>query len=221
MVKGPEDATGARISPDGQWLLYLVFPKQDDVSGPVQLFRIPVAGGPPQLVLNASLYGWPSCASSASICDIAERTPDGRQLVFTALDPLKGRGRELARYDIDPAVDYNHVLSPDGSRIAIVKRSEGAIHVLSTAGGPQKVIEVKGWSSLENVDWTADGKGLIVASPVQAGHALLHVDLDGNAQMLWQQAQNLEIYGVPSPDGRHLAILGWTLNSNLWIIENL
>ena len=58
-------------------------------------------------------------------------------------------------------------------------------------------------------------------SPIQAGHALLHVDLEGNTQVLWPQAQNLEIYGVPSPDGRHLAILGWTLNSNLWIIESL
>ena len=76
--------------------------------------------------------------------------------MFTAFDALKGRGRELARYDIDPAVDYNYVLSPESSRIAVIKRSEGVIHLLSTTRQPQQAITVKGWNAMENVDWTPD-----------------------------------------------------------------
>jgi len=46
------------------------------------------------------------------------------------------------------------------------------------------------------------------------------VDLQGNARVLWQQRGLLETYGVPSPDGRHLTMLGHTLNGNVWLIEN-
>jgi hypothetical protein len=27
-------------------------------------------------------------------------------------------------------------------------------------------------------------------------------------------------YAIPSPDGRHLAIKSWTLDSNIWMMEN-
>jgi Tol biopolymer transport system component len=178
-------------------------------------------GGPARLVLKAPLYGWHSCAvSPATSCVIAEHTPDGKQLIFTSFDPVKGRGRELTRLDIDPTVDYNHVLSPDGTRIAVIKRSEGRIHILSLIGQAPREINVKNWGNLENVDWTADGKALLASSPTQRGHALLRVDFQGNAQLLWEQQQDLETYAVPSPDGRHLAIMGWSLNSNIWSMED-
>jgi len=52
---------------------------------------------------------------------ITERSPDRRQLIFTAIDPVKGRGRELARFDVDdPESDYASDISPDGSRIALI-----------------------------------------------------------------------------------------------------
>ena len=150
---------------------------------------------------------------------IAEHAPDNKQLIFTAFDPVKGRGRELTRFDIDPAFDYNHVLSPDGTRIAILKRSDKQIHVLFLNGQRSQVITVKGWDSLENVDWTSDGKGLFVSTSTPRGHAILRVDLKGNARLLWEQQQGFETYAVPSPDSRHLAIMGWSLNSNIWTLE--
>jgi Tol biopolymer transport system component len=87
-------------------------------------------------------------------------------------------------------------------------------------GQVPRVITVKGWNSLENVDWAADGKALFVSSPTQRGYALVRVDLQGNAQFLWEQQQGLETYAVPSPDSRRLAILGGSLNSNIWSMEN-
>ena len=105
------------------------------------------------------------------------------------------------------------------ARIAVIRRSESRVHLRSTRGQPPQEIAVKGWSSLENVDWTTDGQALFISSPVRRGHALLRVDLTGAAQVLWEQEQNLEIYAVPSPDGHHVAMLGWSLNSNIWMIE--
>ena len=58
---------------------------------------------------------------------------DHKQLVFIALDPMKGRGREVTRFSTSPTPDAEYAwdLSPDGRRIAILRRSETTIHVLS------------------------------------------------------------------------------------------
>jgi hypothetical protein len=49
---------------------------------------------------------------------------------------------------------------------------------------------------------------------------LLHVDLNGEIHPVWQQSQATETLGFPSPDGRHLAILGSNAESNVWLINN-
>jgi hypothetical protein len=44
--------------------------------------------------------------------------------------------------------------------------------------------------------------------------------LRGNARVLWQyKGSGGQIWGVPSPDGRYLAILGTVTNSNVWMLE--
>src|SRR5260370_19234490 len=90
-----------------------------------KLMRVPIQGGPPQLVMTASIEEWPRCARSpSSLCAIAERTPDRKQIVFTALDPVTGRGRELAKSDTYPTKEYHWDLSPDGTRIALLKNRD-------------------------------------------------------------------------------------------------
>jgi hypothetical protein len=97
-----------------------------------KLMRVPVMGGTPQPVLTAHLEGRPHCARlPAPLCAMAERSADRKQLVFTAFDSVKGRGRKLAEFDTDAAVDYWWDLSPDGTRIAIVKNRAGQVHILS------------------------------------------------------------------------------------------
>jgi len=48
----------------------------------------------------------------------------------------------------------------------------------------------------------------------------LFVDLKGKPHPLWQQRSGSFTWGVPSPDGRHLAIFGHDFNGNMWMIEN-
>ena len=85
---------------------------------------------------------------------MAERTSDHKQLIFTTFDPALGRGRELARFDSNPTPDAEYAwdLSPDGTRIAILKRSETTIHVLSLNRQASKQIFGKGWGGLQSVD---------------------------------------------------------------------
>jgi hypothetical protein len=46
------------------------------------------------------------------------------------------------------------------------------------------------------------------------------VDLKGKAYALWQQKSGTFTWGVPSPDGRYLAVFGAEFNGNMWMIEN-
>jgi hypothetical protein len=63
----------------------------------------------------------------------------------------------------------------------------------------------------------------------------LHLDLRGNAHILWEQKGNIAPWNgpftqwlggpsapwaIPAPNGRHLAIYSWSLNANMWLMEN-
>jgi serine/threonine protein kinase/WD40 repeat protein len=211
----------ACVSPEGSSVFYRSNPEEHGPPAPSKLMRVPITGGSPQLVLTANLEGGPRCAKSpATLCAIAERSPDRKQLVFEAFDPVKGRGRELAELKTDEMPDYQWDLSPDGTRIALLKNQEGRIQILSLNGRAPQEITVKGWGSLNSADWAADGKGLVVSSRKERGPVLLSVDLQGNARLLWERAGSFKTYGVPSPDGRHLAMQRWIVDGNMWMMEN-
>jgi hypothetical protein len=60
-----------------------------------------------------------------------------------------------------------------------------------------------------------------VTSQSPLGPVLLYVDLKGNAHVSWKQKGTFETWSwkTPSPDGKHLAILGEAVNSNAWMLE--
>jgi eukaryotic-like serine/threonine-protein kinase len=209
----------ACLTPEGSWLLYLRVPR--GFTSPAKLMRVPVTGGVPQLILIATFVGGPRCARSPStLCAIAERSVDRKQLVFTAFDPVKGRGRQLAEVTTDATADYEWDLSPDGTRLAILSDRAGQIRILGLSDRAQRPITVKGWDVLTTVAWAADGMGLFTSSYLKQGSVLLRVDLRGNARLLWQNKGGVATYAVPSPDGRHVAMQGFTEDSNLWMMEN-
>ena len=92
--------------------------------------------------------------------------------------------------------------------------------MLSLSGHRKAELTVKRWSTLKNLDWAADGKGLFTSGPTQRGSILLYVDLKGNAHPLWEQKGSFATWVVASSGGRHLALSGWTTNANMWMMEN-
>jgi hypothetical protein len=141
-----------------------------------------------------------------------------KQFTVTAFNPLIGRGQQLGRIDADPKKGFTFDLSPDGTRLAY-STSPGLIHILSLRGQPPQEFRVKGFSHLGDIEW-ADATALFISHTVQGGAELLRVDMEGNARVLWQQHGGSSTYGRPSPDGRHLALVGWSYDSNLWVMEN-
>jgi serine/threonine protein kinase/Tol biopolymer transport system component len=225
LVTGPDYKFGPVVSPDGSSILYLSrATAQVGASTPVRIMRVPSSGGAPQLVLEGRGIDRLACAQSpATNCVFSETTPDERQLIFCRFDPMHGRGQELTRIDLGFDRGYSWDLSRDGSRLAFTRFDvrEGRIQILPLAGGEAHEIYVKGRNCLWSLNWTADGKGLFVGNGV-AGVTLLYVDLEGRADLLWNQPYSVELYtrGVPSPDGRHVAMLGYTVDNNVWMLEN-
>jgi serine/threonine protein kinase len=222
--------TQAIMSPDGKWIIAVIWPVSPGQAAgptkqPLQLVRVPIAGGAPELIFNMASPGPVSCAKPPShFCVIAEQTADHKQMIATSFDPIKGRGLELARIDldreIDPLVDNIFcVISPDGTRLALTHSPDGPIEIHSLRGQPTRIIRAAALDKLFAVTWAADGKALFVARHVLDGTELLHVDERGNTTRLWKSL-GPKCDGVPSPDGRHLAIYDWKRSSNMWMIEN-
>ena len=217
---GSESKYYSSFSPDGQWILYMALPEARLPGGsvPVRIMRVPVSGGPPQLVLTALGTTDIHCTRApANLCVFNELQQD--HFLFTSIDPIKGRGRELASMDIQPSITIPWDLSPDGSQVVMTR--EGRIRLLSLKSGTTTDLPVRGWNSFGEVDWSADGNALFVSSQTPQDTTLLRIDLEGDAHALWHQRLNfMDTKGIPSPDGRHLAVAGWTTDSNAWMIEN-
>jgi serine/threonine protein kinase/Tol biopolymer transport system component len=246
VATGPDHKWGPALSPDGSWILYLssapapvVAPVLWGFSGgvgattPVGIMRVPTSGGAPELVLEGRGIDALACAKSpATNCVFSERTPADRQLIFSGFDPLRGRGREITRISLGRPYPwfqyYSWDLSPNGSRLAFAEydEHEARIQIIPVATGEAHEIYVKGWKGLSNgLFWVADGKGVVASgSPTsQPGSKLLYIDLEGRAEVLWQQTlpgANGPYLGPPSQDGRHLALLGYVGSGNVWMLED-
>jgi serine/threonine protein kinase len=213
------EASGPRLSPDGKWVVYTEGPTYAPVSP--HIMRVPVDGGSPELVLSAPAYFGVRCARPPSdVCLFAERSADEHQLIFTAFDVLKGRGRELARYPGDPKVFDNWNISPDGKWLGLVHPRDTVIHFVPLAGGKPHDLRVQGWPGFDSVDFDIDGKGLFVCSATTGGGTLLYLDPSGKAHALWQQKSSPQTWAIASRDGEHLALMGQSQNANLWMLED-
>jgi Tol biopolymer transport system component len=218
---GAGDALVPTLSPDGFWILYAAAPKVEGSSLSVRLMRVPLSGGVPQEILKTRGYISHDCGRfPGTLCVLAELTE--REIVFWAFDPVQGKGREITRISVRPSENYDMAVAPDGSHIAVTRNfdPEGRIRILSSTGEPERDVVAKGWGVFGNVNWQADGRGFFVSSLSPRGASLLHVSMEGRAQVLWEQKGSGHLYGVSSPNGRYLAFAGSTADSNVWLVEN-
>jgi len=222
----PDPALCCR-SPDGAWLLFSTSPEWEAPSW--DLRRAPSGGGPSEFVLTAH-YGADAgarCSRTASgLCVVGEYSSDRKQLIFTAFDAIKGRGRELLRFDVDPTGRHSWDVSHDGTRIAVLNPPEGRIHILHLDGRSPEQITVKNLMLGDALVWSANDGGFYVDPTTAQGTAVTYLDLNGTPRQIWEvrgsrNAQaNQAAWAIPSPDGRHLAINGSLLSSNVWMLEN-
>ena len=211
------------LSPDGQWLFYTQYP----AGAPPRLMRSPVAGGPPTILLSGD-YGYRCAIAPSGLCVVSELKGD--RLVFSRLDPLKGRGEDLLSTQVKGSstgwLAYAWSLSSDGKSIALVDRGSGAqVRILGIDGGV-RVIPLGGWPHLQTVNWAADGRHLYISggrdlAADEFTWAILETDLSGNFKVLIQLPGDRGWFShlVPSPDGRYLTYNESDFTSSVVMLE--
>jgi serine/threonine protein kinase/WD40 repeat protein len=225
LVTGTIDVMfGGDLSPDGKWLIYVLLPSEPNrPSGPARVMRAPVNGGPSEFIFEArNLTGLKCTISPATFCAIGEMTEERKHLTITSFDPLRGRTQVLYAADSERIDLWD--LTLDGSELAISRwLRDTPIRLVSLANGASREIVVKG--HVYSMVWSADAKGLYcgTGSPYvrsTGGLTLLYVDIKGRANTIWQQKGGWGFtVGVPSRDGRRLAMMGASPESSAWLIE--
>jgi Tol biopolymer transport system component len=211
----------ARLSPDGAWIVLNAAPSALASREPPRIYRVAVEGGAAQpLFIAKGLDNLDCTGRAANLCIYSSDREDGREVTFTAFDPIAGKGKELLRFPAERG-GYRWMLSPDGSRIAFTNGlgNPFPVQLISLNGGETRVMQVKGGFS-GGIDWAADSESVIVGSEGTDGATLLKVDLNGHAQPIWQQRLPGVFYGRPSPDGRHFALNTSGGNRNVWLVDH-
>ena len=239
MGTAPEEKRMPQMSPDGAWIVYLSWPRMPNEAQPSSghLMRMPVAGGPPEPLFEVQGYaswGWPGdiqrnigdvpgfrCPSSRQgSCVLVEGDAEKKHLVFTPFDPAQGKKGQPTRVEFPDEPAWT--LSPDGSRIAVTwfDTQAATIRIVPLGGGAARDLSLKGVTELIGLAWAADGNSLFAVRNSSKGALLLHVNLNGESQVLYRAAWDV---GLPaaSPDGRFLAYGAVNSNSNVWTIPNL
>lgn len=221
----------AAMTPDGKWLIALLWPPGQPFSGepftkPFPLVRFPASGGAPQTITEVSTLVFLSCPKVASkSCVMVEQSDDKKRMIVSALDAVKGRGTELARIELERFVDLLVdnlvcVISPDGTLLALTRSPLSPVEIRSLNGQLIRKVPFHPSSKVLWINWAADQKGLFLTTRAPGGTELLHIDLRGNATSLRKCLGVNACLANPSPDGRHLAILDHKQATNIWMMEN-
>ena len=216
---GTGPAVLPQVTPDGKWILYAakphVLPSPED-----KLFRVPVAGGTPEQVAIGGPLEEFACPLLRGTDCVLLKSEDNKSFVYYALDPLTGKGRELARTSWMPHVTQDWCVSPDGSAVALASHDAGnprirIVPLNKSSDLHERELPVSGHERLWGISWSADGKGWYVAAATDLGTLLLYVNQQGESHILRQTP--LGTWGVPNGDGSKLAFVDKAVDSNVWM----
>ena len=217
LVSAPGWQVLPQLTPDGKWVMYSWI---QGPSSPQLLYRVPLNGGTPEPVpiggdldeFRCPLFGRKGC--------VLRETLGHEQFVFFSLDPVSGRGAELARTAWLPTVLGDWNLSPDGSTAVMVyhdaaNRRLRLVPLDQATKNKERELPISGSGKLWGAQWSADSKGWYVASQMLANTSLLFVDLTGHAHTIYQTP--FDTWAVPAPDNHKIAFVDQSVDSNVWL----
>ncbi len=206
-----------RLSPDGRSIIYSLSPWKERT----RIMQAPVSGGVPDVLAEGLEPDTQAMCTARPARFCMLDSFDGRVRVLRALDPATRRVREMFRLPIQPGEIINAAISPDGQHVAVdtAQISSSIIRLFSPSGALEKELDIRPWTFLWGVDFASDSKSLFVPSVSNAGVTLLHVDLNGRADPLYFIPGAKFGYAIASPDGRHIAIRGSTVDRNVIVLE--
>jgi Tol biopolymer transport system component len=212
---------GARqtISPDGQFVAAIV---ESHTKGEVVLY--PTGVGPTRRIATPSLN-----------VQLADWTPDGRQLLITANEA--GRGTRLYRQDVAGGTarpisgegfrQFTRTVSPDGRWVAAAGPDHKIyLHPLTGSGAPRLLATLVTGDT--PTGWNAGGTALYVYNRAELPTRVYLLDVQTGAKTLWKEYQPSERAGIvdasrifATPDGSRYASLSRQQLSDLFVLRGV
>ena len=212
LVTSRDQLLQPKLTPGGSEILYISAPKGGSSETQSSLFAMPIVGGAPRLILkDVNIWNVQCARLPSTVCMYS----NGKGETFR-FDSSKGKSPNSPQ--VDPLANW--ALSPDGL-LRVLVLPNGTIRFRSTTTGESRDVQVKGGYELGSVDWAPDGKSLYITGRSAEGESvLLKVTMDGRASVLLRSSNSEMLAGIPSPDGRYLAIAEARGSNNVWAIEN-
>jgi dipeptidyl aminopeptidase/acylaminoacyl peptidase len=113
-------------------------------------------------------------------------------------------------------------VSPDGQQFAMALQDGGhrnRIRIVNRRGEVQREFVVKVATTINSLTWAPDADLLFAGDQTPKEHRLIAVEFDGTSSLLWSTPGARRMWAHVSPDGKHLAILSGTAESNVWLID--
>ncbi len=205
---------GLNVSPDGKKIVISAYQEPYNPKQGVDVWTIPVAGGPPTRLTNdRSSEGYP-CWS-----------PDGKWIAFKEdfpaifVVPAEGGEAQQITSQVDSVGDGAIAFSPDGERIAFF--SDGSIKTIPVEGGESEVLvgEVKSHSHSQ-LAYSPDGSKIAHNAGGKIWITMLGKGKPEELRTGLPENAKLSEFGW-SPDGEKIAFFASTGGeAELWLIEN-
>lgn len=180
---------GASFSPDGQYVFYAAY---RDGSRTGEAFRVPLLGGPAQLIIN-DVDSPVSVSKSGKLAFVRRRPAEGTSEVVTA--DLDGKNERIVSTRKLNEGYLNASISPDARSIISAANSSVSLSrpmelvFIDVASGEQRPLTTRSWLWIGQSAWLGDGSGVALV-----GYGAMSPDLtdevwfvsvpDGNARML-------------------------------------
>jgi DNA-binding winged helix-turn-helix (wHTH) protein/Tol biopolymer transport system component len=213
------------ITANERSLLYFTFDTESHTREmAISLMKAEADGSEPSMIATKNDFYWMlHCATSAPRCVLEEHDKDQR--IFIDFNPDTLERKELLRVSWIPGISfYDWDISPDGTHLAYIDEATDPhdIAVVDLASPTTiKHIRVTHRSALRTLVWNSTGSGFYSSTYDINGELLqlLHIDMYGKYRVLRSEIDTKDGWAIPSRDGKHLLMQGYSPHSNIWLLQ--
>jgi Tol biopolymer transport system component/predicted Ser/Thr protein kinase len=196
----------------------ILFPRRDDDGGtgpaPLMLWR---PGEPAREVLQSDTMATHIACGARDLSRCVSLDKRDEPASLARVDLVSGR--------IDPPFYrssvplYDVALSPDGTVAVLTDPEATTLTLVRTSDGTARTVATEPPFKSQTVDFTPDGRGVIVACETCSPYAIAHYDLEGHGQTLLTADLSWMLSPAVSPDGKRVAFVKETFDSDVWLLE--